>query len=169
MQIGAIKLTCPDFDPEDFRRGHYSIEETLLINQIAATYSEAGQKNRAVDIDRQLLWYIEKYFKDLTEYASVFCLVAYNYAACLRVAKYYTEANEIAERGRRLSINYGDYQFLPGFLAIQAECSFFLDKREQSRKLYLQAYYLYKAFEDRRNQETIQQEMWERLGMELAE
>lgn len=169
MQIEAIQLTCSGFDPEDFWRGHFSMEEALLINQIATTYSAAGQKIRAIDIDRQLLWYIEKHFKDLAGYAGIFCLVAHNYAIYLGDEKHYTEAVEIAERGRKTCIYYGDYQFLPGFLAIQAECSFFLDKEKQSQKLYLQAYYLYKAFEDKRNQEIMQQEMRERLGMELTE
>ncbi len=168
IQMEAIRLTCPGFDPEDFRRGHYSENEALLINQIATTYSAAGQKSRAIDIDRQLLWYIEKYFKELAGYAGTFCLVAHNFAIYLGAEKRYAEAIEIAEKGRKTCIYYGDYQFLPGFLAVQAECSFFLGREEQSKELYLQAYYLYKAFEDRCNRDIMRQEMQERLGIEFA-
>lgn len=168
MQMEAIRLTCPGFDPEDFQRGRYSENEALLINQIAVTYSAAGQKSRAIDIDRQLLFYIEKHFKELAGYAGTFCLVAHNFAIYLASEKRYAEAAEIAEKGRKTCIYYGDYQFLPGFLAVQAECSFFLGREEQSKELYLQAYYLYKAFGDQCNCDTMRQEMQERLGIEFA-
>ena len=166
MQMEAIQLTCPGFDPEDFRQGHYSENETLLINQIANTYSADGQKTRAIDIDRQLLWYIEKHYKDLAGYASMFCLVAQNYAIRLGTLKRYADAIEIAEKGRDVCIRYDEYQFLPGFLAVQAECNFFLKKEEESKALYLRAYYIYDAYADRSSREIMRKEMRERLGLE---
>lgn len=42
MQLEAIHLTCPKFDPEDCLHGRYNMNEYRLINQIANTYSEAG-------------------------------------------------------------------------------------------------------------------------------
>lgn len=166
MQMEAIRMTCPKFDPEDFRRGHYSIDEALLINQIAITYSAAGQKGRAIDMDRQLLWYIEKHYKELAGYADTFCLVAHNFAIHLGASKHYAESIDIAEKGRDTCIRYGEYQFLPGFLAVQAECYFFLGKEEQSKALYLRAYYIYDAFLDQRNRDIIRKEMQEHLGLE---
>lgn len=70
-QPEAIRLTRPGFDVEDFRHGHYSMDESKLINQIARTYSEAGQRKRAVDIYRQPLWYIEKNDKELAGYGGI--------------------------------------------------------------------------------------------------
>lgn len=60
---------------------------------------------------------------------------------------------------------YGDYQFLAGFLAILAECSFFTGEKEKSAKLYYQAYCLYDATADDRNHETMRREMREHLGL----
>lgn len=167
MQMEAIRLTCPEFNPEDFRRGHYSMDESTLINQIANTYAEAGQRKRAIDIYSQLLWYIEKHDKELTGYANHFCLVALNYAIELDLEKHYSEAIEIAEEGRKVCLKYVDYQFLPGFLAVQAECHYFLGAVEKSRELYLQAYYTYTAYGDISNQKNIRQEMKEHLGIEM--
>ena len=169
MQLDALRLTCPKFNLEDFQRGYYTIDETELITQIAQTHSLFGQKRRAVDIYRQLLWYIEKHNKELAGYASHFCLVTHNYAICLDAEKRYMDAIEIAERGRRACIDYGDYHFLPGFLAIQAECWYFLGENRQSRELYTQAYYMYKAYEDEANRKIIQREIQKHLGIKLPE
>lgn len=166
MQLEAIRLTCPRFDPEDFRHGHYSENETLLIHQIANTYSTGGQKNRAIDMDRQLLWYIEKRYKELGGYAGTFCLVAHNCAIRLNTLKRYTEAIDIAEKGKDICIRYGEFQFLPGFLAVMAECQFFLGNEEESKVLYFRAYYVYDAFADQHNREIMRKEMREHLGME---
>ena len=166
MQLEAIQLTCPGFDPEDFRHGRYSMDEALLIHQIANTYSADGQKNRAIDMDRQLLWYIEKYYKELAGYASTLCLVAHNCAIRLGALKRYTDAIDIAEKGRDTCIQYGQYQFLPGFLAVLAECNFFRGNKDASKALYLRAYYVYDAFEDWSNREIMRKEMREHLGLE---
>lgn len=169
MELEAIRLTCPRFDPESFRQGHYTMDETRLINQIANSYSEVGEKKRAIDIYRQLLWYIEKNDKELAGYAGHFCLVAQNYAIDLGKERYYSEAIEIAEQGRQVCLKYGDYQLLPGFLAIQGACHYFLGEEEKSRKQYFQSFHLYDAFEDETNRKIIQQEINNYLGIEVPE
>lgn len=169
MQLEAIRMTCPRFDPEDFRRGHYSLDETRLINQIAKTYSQLGESKRATDMYDQLLKYVEKNDRELAGYAAHFCLIAHNYAINLGKGKRYEESIEIAEKGRRLCISQGSYQFLPGFLAIQAENYYFLGEIERSKELYLHAYYLYNAYGDAVNREAMRREMREYLNMEMSE
>ena len=165
-QLEAIRLTCPQFDPVDFRNGYFTIDETTLINQIANTYAEAGDRKRSIDIYRQLLWYVEKNFKELKLYPNHFCLISQNCAISLSLEKRYNDAIEIAENGRKMCIKYAEYQFLPGFIAIQAECYHFLGDAEKSRKLYFQAYYVYEAYEDKINMKNMRREMKEYLGIE---
>lgn len=169
MQLEAIRMTSPKFDPEDFRRGHYSSDEIVLINQIARTYSQLGEKKRAADMYDQLLRYIEKNDRELAGYAAHFCLVGHNYAINLGVQKRYSDSIEIAEKGRRLCVSRGEYQFLPGLLAIQAADYYFLGEIEKSRELYLHAYYIYNAYGDAVNREVMRQEMKEYLGIEMPE
>lgn len=169
MELEALRLTCPRFDPENFRQGRYTMDETRLINQIADSYSKVGEKKRAIDVYRQLLWYIEKNDKELAGYAGHFCLVAHNYAIELGSESYYSDAIEIAEQGRKVCLKYGNYQFLPGFLAIQAMCYYFLGEKEKSEKQYRQAYYVYDAFEDESNREIIRKEVRDYLGIEISE
>lgn len=169
IQLEAIRMTCPKFDPEDFRQGHYSMDETRLINQIARTYSQLGERKKATDMYDQLLKYVEKNDRELVGYATHFCLIAHNYALDLGISKRYADAIEIAEKGRCLCINRGSYQFLPGFLAIQAACYYFLGETEKSKELYLHAYYIYNAYGDAVNREIMRKEMREYLGIEIPD
>ncbi|MBD5168913.1 MAG: helix-turn-helix domain-containing protein [Oscillibacter sp.] len=167
MQLEAIRLTCPQFDPIDFSKSYFTMGETTLINQIANTYAAVGERKRAIDIYRQLLSYIEKNHKELDNYPNQFCLISQNYSIDLTFEKHYIDAIKVAERGRIVCLKFTDYQFLPGFLAVQAECFYFLGELEKSKKLYLQAYSIYEAFEDESNMKNMRREMSEYLGLEI--
>ena len=79
----------------------------------------------------------------------MFPMVLHGYARTLDLAKRYQESLDITEKGKRVCINYGNYQFLPGFIALAAEDYYFLGEMEKSKECYTGAYYLYKAFEDK--------------------
>ena len=165
MMMEAIRLTVPRFDLEDIGAFRYSINETTTINQIAIAYADAGEREKAIGIYSQLLSSIEAHDRDLPGFANHFCLVAHNYAIDLGLEGRYEEAAALAERGWDLCVAYGDYQFLAGFLAILAECSFFMGEKEKSAGLYHQAYSLYTALRDDKNRENMRREMREHLGL----
>lgn len=166
MLLTAIRMTIPDFNLKKIYLHRYSVIETTIIIDIARTYSEVGEKRKAIDIYRQLLNFIEEHDQKLDGYAAHFCLVSHNYALNLGLEKRYEEAIEIANRGWQVSVEKGTYQYLPGFLAILAECYYFTGNKEKSRELYIPAYCIYKAFKDENNLAIIQSEMKERLGIE---
>lgn len=166
MLLEAIRLTVPRFDLENIPSFQYSGMEVIVINQIAITYARHGNRKKAISIFRRLLQYIERYNQDLDKYPRQFCLIAHNCAANLGLEKQYEESIKLAEKGQRVSVQKGDYQFLSGFLAIQAECYFFLGNLEKSKQFYSQAYYLYEILGDDANRALIAQEMKERLGLE---
>lgn len=162
----AIHLTLPRFDLQNILDFQYSMMEVTIINQIAQTYAKSGNRKKAIAISQQLLQYIEVNNQNLEKYPRQFCLVAHNCAIDLGLEKQYGEAIQLAEKGWNVSVREGDYQFLPGFLAILAECYYFTDDHKQSRKLYLQAYCIYNALGDESNLAIMRQEMKERLGLE---
>lgn len=165
MLLEAIRLTVPRFDLKNIPGFQYSAMEVIVINQIARTYARMGDRKTAISISRRLLKYIEKYNKDLDKYPRQFCLVAHNCAIDLALEKQHEESLKLAERGQKICVEEGDYQFLPGFLAIQAECYFFLGDLEKSKDFYYQAMYLYKVIGDTSNLARMEQEMKERLGL----
>lgn len=144
MLLEAIRLTVPRFDPETLDGRLYSINETEIISQIAGTYSEAGQHEKAADIFNQLLTYVRKHDQDMTHSSRYLSPAALNYARELCLTGCYDKALEIAELGRKACLDYGYCQPLPGLLAVMAECRYAMGESERSRTLYCQAYYLFK-------------------------
>ena len=164
MLLEAIRLTIPRFDVKNIADFQYSLIEIIIVNQIALTYAKHGDRKKATPIFRRLLQYIERYNRNLDKYPGQFCMVAHNCAINFAAEKQYPESVALAEKGQRVCVETGDYQFLPGFLAIQAECHFFLGNMEKSIDFYNQAYYLYKALGDNVNLAIITREMMEHFG-----
>lgn len=164
----AIRMTVPGFRLEKAENYRYRLTETTILNKLARTFSMEGKREEAIDLYRRLLQNIEKNFRDLEDYGSIFCLIVYNYAIDLTLVGQYKEAIELAEQGQQTGIQYGDYKFLPGFLAIQAECWFFLGEREKSAELYIRAGYLFDTVGDKHNLEILRKEVQEHLNMELS-
>lgn len=166
MLLEAIRLTVPRFDLKRIASFSYTIEEIMLVNQIARIYANSGNRKKAIGISSQLLKYIEKNNTSLNHYPRQFCLVASNCAIDLDCEKLYERAVTLAEKGREVCIERGEYQFLPTFTAVLAECWYFLGDPEKSTALYHQAYVLYQSFGDSRNLAIMRQEMKEYLGLE---
>lgn len=167
MLMRAIRLTVPRFDVDNIGQFRYSADETKLINQLAVTQSAAGNHKMALKIFKQLLEYVEHEDKNLPRYAGHFCLIAHNYAIELAMDKQYNRAIALAKRGQQACTEHGHYQFLPGFLAILAECFFYKEEHEKSKQLYYQAYYIYKAVGDESNCSIIKREMKDRLNLDI--
>lgn len=165
MLMEAIYLTVPKFDLEEIGNHLYSFDEVKIINQIAGAYSENGQNKKATDIYYQLLKYIRKHFRDALESNGMLPMVTYNYARELDICRRYEDALEIAEEGSRVCVKYGHYQFLPGHIAIMAECYHILGKDDKSKEKYYQAYFMYRALEEEANAEIVKKEAVEYLGL----
>lgn len=163
----AIRMTVPGFRLDRVESFRYRLEEMTLLNKLARTFSMEGKREEAIDLYSRLLQNIENNGRELEDYDSIFCLVAYNYAINLALAGKYEDALKFAEQGQQTSIRYSNSLHLPGFLAIQAECQFFLGNLEKSIDLYTQAGYLYDILGNKRDLETIRKEMREHLKINL--
>ena len=60
LLMEAIRLTVPRFNLKEICERYYTTDEIRIINQIAATYAMAGQRNEAINIYDQLLNYVKK-------------------------------------------------------------------------------------------------------------
>lgn len=167
LLLEAMRLTKPRFDIRQIEKGLYTEQEVKLLNNMALCYSQAGKHVEALDIQRQLLRYLQTEWEKIPPHRAHIPLVAYNYARELALVKRYAEAIEIAEEARTICVSYGHYQFLPGLLAVLAECRFFAGDSARSAALYRQAYYLYEAINNEKNRSIIQAEARERLGLVL--
>ncbi len=166
MYMDALSLTAPHFNLDKIDDLRYSREELTIICMIAVSYSTMGQKRRAIEINSQLLSYIDVNYKSLRDYGGKLCLISCCLAIELDSDGQYEKAYEVAQRGWRACVEYGHHQYLGSFIAVMAECEYKFGNREKSAELYMQAYYTYKSTADDSNREIIRREMKEYLGIE---
>ena len=67
-----------------------------------------------------------------------------------------------------MCVTSGEFQFLAGFIAILAECRYFLGDLEESAKYYREAYTLYSITQNTVCMDVMRQEAKEHLGLELS-
>lgn len=162
----AIQLTIPSFHLKKVANFRYSVEEVVIVNNMVRIYTETGNRKKAIGLFSQLLRNLEKNNQELDMYPRQFCLIAHNCAIVLAQEGEYDKAVALAQKGLDMSKKTGYFQFLPGFVAILAECSFFLGDSQQSANFYGYAYTLYKLLGDTENLEIMKQEMKEHLNLE---
>ncbi len=167
MLLEAIRMTVPQFDPKTLDNRLYSIDEAEIINQIAGTYSEAGQHEKAAGIFNQLLTYVREHYQNVAHPSRHLSPAALHYARELYLTGRYEEALETAELGQRACLDYGYCQSLPDLLTVMAECWYAMGEYEPSRTLYCQAYYLFKETGNDSGFAYVEEEARKRLGPEF--
>lgn len=167
MLMRAIRATVPQFELDKLEQFVYCFDEVKVINQIACTYSKAGQRKKAIGLYDRLLRYVQARNLQITRSGGLVPLISHNYACELCVDKRYEDAIEIAEQGKQVCIDCGHYQFLPGLLHVKAECYHYLGNDKKSKDLYLQAYYIYRAIGNTKNLDILLSDVKKQLGLDL--
>ena len=116
-----------------------------LVNQIGNAYSLSGDNEKAADIFYRLLQYIRKHLPETVTSNRMLPLVLYNFARSLDLSQKYEEGAKVARYGKEACIKYGHYQVLHSCFEIEAECDFFLGKKEESVERYREAFYICKV------------------------
>ncbi len=163
--LETLRMTLPRFELDKIGQFRYTQEEISLVNQIANSYAQSGESQTAILIYRQLLRYIQENNCQLSRYAGQLSMVSLNYAIELAKTGQYEEALEVAEVGRKVCVEYGRHQSHPCLLHAMAECQHRLGNDPESRELYTQANYLYKAFEMFHNWELLKKDAEEQVGL----
>lgn len=167
MLTQALELTCAGIHLKNMGRFLLGEDEAKIINQIAITYSEEGNRRQAIEIYRQLIRYVQSHFAGCEVGRVMLPLTAYNYSRLLGLECCYEEAIEIAKLGRQCCVRYNSCRMLGGLLLNIAYCLHELGEDEKSRELLVQSYYVYKAMEKMRNCKDVRDYARETFGMEL--
>ncbi|MBP3521895.1 MAG: hypothetical protein J6J87_11210, partial [Oscillospiraceae bacterium] len=101
------------------------------------------------------------------QYVPQLTMVAFNYALALNKESCWEESAEIAQIGRKACVDYGYYQFLPGLLALLANCYSHQGNRVESLECYYRAYYLYKELNQLDNLAHLRNDARDTLQLEL--
>lgn len=167
MLLDAIHLTVPRFDLGKINNFLYCLDEIILINQIAGVYTRHGQHWEAVAIFDQLLTYIQTHHRDILDNQGHLPMVSHNYARVLNLCKQNEKALEVAEIGRQACIQYRNYQLLPRIIHMKAIIYHDLQRHEQSKQMYYQAYHICMAIDDNRDLTLLREDAREQYGIEF--
>ena len=167
MLLEALQISCPGIDPEHLQGHLLGEEEGKLLNQIAITYSESGERRRAIEIYRQLMDYIQTHQVGTETGAALLPLVAYNYSRLLGRERRYEECIEVAEIGRQCCVMYNKCKMLGGLLHNIAYSLHKLGEDDKSKEILIQAYYVHKAMERSSSCEAVKKYAEETFGMIL--
>lgn len=147
----AIQITVPEFDLNNIENGLFVFDEIKIINSIAILYFEIGKKEKAMEIYRQLWNYTNKHYVAVyktSKTATIIALVAYYYSKHLGLEKRYKKSLEIAEIGREYCINYDTGWYLGQLLCNIAFVLYQLDRKDESKEIFLQSYYFLSAMQN---------------------
>ncbi len=167
MLTHALELTCAGINLKNMGRFLLGEDEAKIINQIAITYSEEGNRRQAIEIYRQLIRYVQSHFAGCEIGQIMLPLTAYNYSKILGLEHKYKEAIEVAELGRQCCVKYNKCRMLGGLLLNIACCLHEMGEDERSWELLTQSYYVYKVMEEHRSCKVVQNYAKETFGMEL--
>lgn len=167
MLLRAIELTHPHFSLDNIGKCLLGIDEIKTINQIAITYSEAGDRRYAIHIYRQLFEYPRSRFYNTEAEVSVLTMLAYNYSTLLGRERRYEECIEYAQMGYEACIKYNKARMLGGLLLNWGYALQKLGQEEESKSKIKDSYHAYRLMQRFPEAENVKKYAKETLGLEL--
>ena len=169
MLLRAIELTHPHFSLDNIGKCLLGIDEIKTINQIAITYSEAGDRRYAIHIYRQLFEYPRSRFYNTEAEVSVLTMLAYNYSRLLGRERRYEECIEYAQMGYEACIKYNKARMLGGLLLNWGYALQKLGQEEESKSKIKDSYHAYRLMQRFPEAENVKKYAKETFNLDLAD
>ena len=143
------------------------IEEIKILNQLANSYSEAGDRRFAIHIYRQLFEDPRKRLFNTETELTILPLLSYNYSRLLGLERRYEEEIEIATLGQQECIKYNKCRLLGGLLLNIACALHELGKNEESKSMLIDAYYAHRLMKNEKSCAIIKKYFQETFGLDF--
>lgn len=169
MLLQAIELTHPHFSLDNIGKCLLGIDEIKTINQIAITYSDAGERRYAIHIYRQLFDYPRSRFYNTEAEVSVLTMLAYNYSTLLGRERRYEECIEYAQMGYEACIKYNKARMLGGLLLNWGYALQKLGQEEESKSKIKDSYHAYRLMQRFPEAENVKKYAKETFNLDLAD
>ena len=137
------------------------------MNQLANSYSEAGDRRFAIHIYRQLFEDPRKQLLNTEAKVSLIIMLSYNYSRLLGLERRYEEEIEVATIGQQACIQYNKTRGLGGLLLNIAYAQHGLGLDNESKSNLIDAYFAYRLMKDDGSCTIIQKYAKETFDMEL--
>ena len=141
--IQALRCTIPSYKGEHFPSGVLSRMETKILCNIAISYGQEGNLEKAIELLQKVKQYFEKTQVDLEERSSSEILMLSNLGQYLGRCGDNVAAKEINERAVELCLKSGKRGILPSLLYNSALARENLcESKEETLETMIQAYYV---------------------------
>ena len=168
MLTKALRITHADFDFDHIGDYLFSVDEVKILNQIAITYSETGDRRYAIHIYQQLFDSPQQKVLNDEARISVITLLAYNYSRLLGRERRYEECIEIAELGYDICVKYNKCHEMGGLLLNMACSLHDLGRDEESKAKLIDSYYAHRLMKNYKSCDLVKNYAKENFGMELG-
>ena len=169
MLLQAIELTHPSFSLDNIGRCLLGIDEIKTINQIAITYSDAGDRRYAIHIYRQLFEYPRQ---PLLQHRGGGLGSDHAGLQLLQIAgqeRRYEECIEYAQMGYEACIRYNKCYELGGLLINMACALHALGQDEESIAKVKDSNHAYRLMQRFPEAENVKKYAKETFGLELVD
>lgn len=147
----ALELTCAGINLENMSGFLLGEDETKIINQIAITYSETGDRRFAIRIYEQLMKYPRNRLFNNEALLTVTPMLCYNFSRLLGRERRYEEELEIAQYGYDISLKYDKARLLGGLLLNMGCALHELGRDEESKEKLIDSYYAYRLINNKKS------------------
>ncbi|WP_296626563.1 helix-turn-helix domain-containing protein [uncultured Negativibacillus sp.] len=165
--LESLRITHPDFDFDHIGDYLLSIDEVKILNQIAVTYSETGDRRYAIYIYQQLFKSPLQQVVNNEARASVLSLLAYNYSRLLGKERRYEECIEVAQYGYDICVKYNKCQEMGGLLLNISYSLHALGQDEESKSRLIDSYYANRLMKKCKSCDVVRKYAEETFGMKL--
>lgn len=169
MLMEALSITHPEFDFERIDSCLLTVDEVKILNQIAITYSETGERRYAIHIYGQLFRYLKKGLLNTESGSRLFILLTYNYSRLLGREGRAEECVEVAQLGRKACIRYNECRMLGGLLHNMGCALHDLGQDEESKRCLTDAFYAHRIMERWKSCEVVRKYAKENFDMEFPD
>lgn len=128
----ALHMTVRDAKNYAAQRRHYTLDEIIILNNIAIQYQRQGELKKALRVLFWLKEYLEEREADDETKEKVYPLILYNTAALLYGKEIFHEALEVYDAGIDSCMRCGRYHLLPYLLHGKSACQSALGEPEKA-------------------------------------
>ncbi|MDO4295541.1 MAG: helix-turn-helix transcriptional regulator [bacterium] len=139
----ALRCTIPQYQEEILPKGLLSRHEILIFSNIATSYAEEGELEKAIVMLKQAEQYFKTIQVDYKERSKSEVMILSNLIRCLGRMGYYEETKIRGEELKKKCLNYGNSRHLGGILyGIAFDKEQLGESQEECKKTMIQAYYV---------------------------
>ena len=150
-----LAITIKDFNYEKLPRHLLAYDELGVLNYLAVSYYEAGQKDECINLLYALKNHLEKDIIDHVRVAAMYSMIVYNLSKYVGLKRNHDEAIRLCDEGIHNCEVYKHTNCLSGLLLNRGYALTMLDRKEEAGEYLSEALFFDKRFNAGQDSEAI--------------